>query len=338
MSGKSNLHDCQSEMFDLLMFVDKICSNNNLSYWIDGGTLLGAVRHNGFIPWDDDVDICLLYPDYLKLLDLLEEACLKHKYFDTFYRKNGLDYWCEYLGSSKLLAHGMLPTRIDLIPIKAIPNTEKAIKIDRSLNNIANFFIKGKFKNESCIIDEHKEKYLNDFKNIDRIKRIFFEDYRSYMNSNSCLGCDLLFTYSFHDMLVKSSRRYFIFDELFPTSLVDFKGRMLPAPNNIDSYLKTLYGDNYMTPPPKNMQKPYANIYFINDVSKEITFLNSKIFLEREVEHYKARAQKNKIKRYKYKLISFLAFTKSCIKNKVFIFWIKHLVYLFRMTIFKTRF
>lgn len=54
---------------DILLAIDEVCKKNNLTYFIDGGTLLGAIRHGGFIPWDDDVDLGLPHDDYLKFLD-----------------------------------------------------------------------------------------------------------------------------------------------------------------------------------------------------------------------------------------------------------------------------
>ena len=61
------LRDVQLANFELLKFVDKICSENNLKYWLDFGSLLGAVRHRGFIPWDDDIDISMMREDYEKI-------------------------------------------------------------------------------------------------------------------------------------------------------------------------------------------------------------------------------------------------------------------------------
>ena len=58
---------------DLLNKFQEICKRHNLKYWADGGTLLGAVRHQGFIPWDDDIDIVMLRDDFNKFIDFAQE-------------------------------------------------------------------------------------------------------------------------------------------------------------------------------------------------------------------------------------------------------------------------
>ena len=59
----SVLRKSQMRMLDMLIFIDKVCHENDVTYWVEGGTLLGAFRHNGFIPWDDDADLCMPYKD-----------------------------------------------------------------------------------------------------------------------------------------------------------------------------------------------------------------------------------------------------------------------------------
>ena len=54
---------------EMLIYLDQLCKKENLRYYICGGTLLGAVRHKGFIPWDDDIDVVMPRPDYQKLID-----------------------------------------------------------------------------------------------------------------------------------------------------------------------------------------------------------------------------------------------------------------------------
>ena len=69
----TKLRRLQLRQFEMLKCLDAICRKNNISYWIDFGTLLGAVRHQDFIPWDDDVDISVLEEDYGRLRDVLKK-------------------------------------------------------------------------------------------------------------------------------------------------------------------------------------------------------------------------------------------------------------------------
>lgn len=59
-----NIHEIQSHTLDILISIDRVCREHNICCYLCDGTMLGAVRHGGFIPWDDDVDVCMPRPDY----------------------------------------------------------------------------------------------------------------------------------------------------------------------------------------------------------------------------------------------------------------------------------
>lgn len=67
----SDLRKMQLRMLEMLKYIDRICRENDIQYWLSSGTCLGAVRHGGFIPWDDDVDVEMLDADYKKLVTVL---------------------------------------------------------------------------------------------------------------------------------------------------------------------------------------------------------------------------------------------------------------------------
>ena len=67
------LKKLQHELLDLLIELDRICKKHNIPYFLYAGTLLGAVRHKGFIPWDDDIDVAMLRKDYERFKKLVNE-------------------------------------------------------------------------------------------------------------------------------------------------------------------------------------------------------------------------------------------------------------------------
>jgi lipopolysaccharide cholinephosphotransferase len=72
-----SLKEMQQVYLELLKEFDELCRHHGLRYDLAGGSLLGAVRHGGFIPWDDDIDVCMPRPDYLRLLELKAQGKLK---------------------------------------------------------------------------------------------------------------------------------------------------------------------------------------------------------------------------------------------------------------------
>ena len=88
----TDLRKQQLVMLDMLVYFDSVCKENNITYWLSSGNLLGAVRHNGFIPWDDDVDVMMMRKDYIKLEKILAKD-LRYN-FQTY--KNDFFYTIPY--------------------------------------------------------------------------------------------------------------------------------------------------------------------------------------------------------------------------------------------------
>jgi lipopolysaccharide cholinephosphotransferase len=79
------MNELQKKQLEILKEFDRVCRENNLTYFANGGTCIGAIRHNGFIPWDDDVDVMMPREDYEKLLKL-QNPWSDSKYFLQTFR------------------------------------------------------------------------------------------------------------------------------------------------------------------------------------------------------------------------------------------------------------
>lgn len=121
--------ELQKIQLDLLCEVDRICRRNNLRYYLCGGTLLGAVRHKGFIPWDDDVDIDMPREDMVKFIELVKD----HETIGILGEDNPQYYHCNYKVYNKatVLQEGELTdipglgVFIDIFPQDGLPEGEK---------------------------------------------------------------------------------------------------------------------------------------------------------------------------------------------------------------------
>lgn len=72
----SQLRAVQMRMLGMLKQLDSLCREHNIKWWLSSGSCLGAMRHGGFIPWDDDLDIEMEYPDYKRLIRLLRQGAI----------------------------------------------------------------------------------------------------------------------------------------------------------------------------------------------------------------------------------------------------------------------
>ena len=80
MKPIKDLKEIQKIELNILIFIDKVCKENNIHYTLWSGTAIGAIRHKGFIPWDDDIDIAMPLDDYKKFLQIMDNEYSKNRY------------------------------------------------------------------------------------------------------------------------------------------------------------------------------------------------------------------------------------------------------------------
>lgn len=90
---------------EILKKIDEVCKKHNIKYWIDSGTLLGAVRHKGFIPWDDDIDIAMLREDYEKFLKVAQKDFGNEYFLQT--KNTDKKYPLFYAKVRKIIHHSL---------------------------------------------------------------------------------------------------------------------------------------------------------------------------------------------------------------------------------------
>ena len=243
----SELRNMQYEMLKALLFLDKICKENNIPYFLTGGTLLGAIRHQGFIPWDDDLDIALLKKDYKKLYKILLQLSSDEYVFQSqetdfnyinvfpkFRAKKG-----NYLGS--------IPARGELYKYRGVAIdifcTEKISYLTALLSHIYHYAL----LHYTYKIKNHKLRFIitKTAYNMYSLTVPFFYIFNIFRRKREC-----------HNGLGQGfARQYQDEQTIMPLKETLFEDHFFPIPGDPYKFLTNLYGPSWKNLPDESVIK-----------------------------------------------------------------------------------
>ena len=246
------LHKCQVEMLDIL---DAFCEENNLSYYLSGGTLLGAVRHQGFIPWDDDVDVVMPRNDYEYLLENFQSYIGDTYFLQTCFTDSG--YGRDFAKLRK----------------------NNTLFLEQADSHVEN-------RHHGIFLDIFPMEYSKKKKNvIDKAKYRLYQAIDSYIvckrgglptSKKSLIFSVLSIKQLLHlrEKLKKGVGDYYFFSycgifhksEYYPPVKLKFEGKEYCSPNQYDALLKSQYGD-YMQLPPEDKRITHSPLRISFDLS-----------------------------------------------------------------------
>lgn len=230
----------------ILKSFDEYCMTNGLRYWVCGGTLLGAIRHKGFIPWDDDIDVFMPWEDYQKFVcnyednDKYRVACLdKWEYVEKY-----KTIWGKMIENTTIirekdtLIHEIHPAWIDIFPIIGMP-ADKMGKSNllKEVVEVERKFTENLYKSNGNI--KQRNQAYTDIINIS--KRYDF-DRSQYVGVIGTQYCE-------KDIVTRT-----VFDD---TVRMPFEDIEVNVPIGYEKYLNSLYGNEWMEIPKENKRKPH---------------------------------------------------------------------------------
>lgn len=241
--------------FEMLKELIRVCEKHNLKFVVDSGTLLGTVRHKGFIPWDDDIDVVMLREDYDKLLALPENEFKYPIFLQSAYSDKG--YFRGHAQLRNSMTTGILPYEaekvqfnqgifIDIFPLDEMSKFEiinkfKCYRVKLNLKKFRLMFYKDESKNK---VKRFMKKILYIFLKNLKYKKMYkkFErklSSKKFKNENVAK----VSYYQKYKNYIPLKKEYFEEIEYLP-----FEDIMVPVPKKYDEVLKIYYGENYMMP------------------------------------------------------------------------------------------
>lgn len=243
--------------FDLLCKIDDVCTREGISYSLVGGTLLGAVRHKGFIPWDDDVDIAMPRADYKCFFDYCKShdcgfvgICAENDFTYGGLSGKVFDPRTEIEDPFAPRGDYKMGVYVDIFPIDGLGNTlEDARRMFRKTRYLKAFQIASNWGKYAKSLTHGIQYELPRFllyvasrpSSPNKLSRRLNERYSSLSLNGCAFGGILQGSYGQKEIMPSS-----VFVDVVP---MPFEGRSFPVFKRYDEYLRSIYGD-YMELPP----------------------------------------------------------------------------------------
>lgn len=258
MKKELQLDEIKKIEIGILDYIVSVAEKNNITVFLDGGTLLGALRHKGFIPWDDDIDLLIPRKDYRKLLDVLE-GDKRYRVLSQYNNSNYIYPFAKVVDTTTRMIEydakkiDELGIYVDLFPLDNLPN----IKIIRTLYKKIAWRLRWI---ASCSANSVKKSgflgmFVNSVVNVIGWKKALYwlDKMLSYCSKKET-------NYAFTITAAADQYREGRSEWFAGCRDIEFEGKQYKAPIDLESYLTMLYG-NYMELPP--IEKRVSNHNFI---------------------------------------------------------------------------
>ena len=274
-----NIKKLQNKILEIELYFDEFCKNNNIKYFLMGGSALGAMRHKGFIPWDDDLDVFMDYENYQKLMNCVnkidetkfhfqKQDSYEEPYYFSKIRMNGTTFLDEFKRADRNIHQGIF---IDIMCLYNVPSSKLLQKIQ--------FYEAALLKAKAVQVygyhtDSTKKKIQLFIANIlvnKFTKKIIYKDVCKYSKKKTEYLGHFFGRAKFSNSIYK--KEWFTEQRMVPFETVE-----LPVCNGVEEYLTTRYGKHYMEMPSEETKRQYQSHAAIWDVNKDYKeYINEKI-------------------------------------------------------------
>ena len=275
-----DIEDVQKVQLEILIEFDRICKKNNIPYQLFAGTLLGAIRHKGFIPWDDDIDVCLLREDYERFL----ECCINDINPKYFLQYNKTDEK-SILQFAKIRKKNTIFTNatyqdtgmhngiyIDVFPLDNVKPATLLGKLQPKIFDVLYIISSSRMKSRSQHAKTRVKRFIRlSFYYILKFVPKKFTD--KIIQKVLCMFANEKTKYVNHltNGVTKQRLAKYIRERnsFYKIEIAEFEGHNFPIPSNYHEVLKKNFGD-YMKLPPVDKRYPHHGIIEINfDTTKK---------------------------------------------------------------------